>query len=95
METPKIPILFIEDDKVDQMAFERYVKKTDLPYDYTIAGSVAEAKNILKSNQFDLIIADYWLGDGVSFELFDYFRDQPVIITTGIGNEKIAVEAMK
>ena len=95
MNNKKIRFLFVEDDKVDQMAFERFVRSENLPYNYTIAGSVAEAKKILKSINFDIIIADYMLGDGTSFELFDQFNDLPVIVTTGTGNEKVAVEAMK
>ena len=91
----KIRLLLVEDDRVDQMAFEKYVKNMTLPYDYTIAGSVAEARTILKSNTFDIIISDYMLGDGISFELFDLFKKLPVIITTGTGNEEVAVEAMK
>ena len=90
-----IRLLFIEDDKVDQMAFERFAGNENLPYDYTIAGSLAEAKEIIKSISFDVIIADYMLGDGTSFELFDQFKKFPVIVTTGIGNEEVAVEAMK
>jgi len=95
MKDRKIRLLLIEDDKVDQMAFERYVKNKELPYDYTIAGSVAEADKIIKSIRFDVIISDYSLGDGTSFELFDQFNDLPVIVTTGVGNEEVAVEAMK
>ena len=95
MKDRKIRLLLVEDDKVDQMAFERFVRSKNLPYDYTIAGSVAEAKEILKSISFDVIIADYMLGDGTSFELFDLFKDLPVIVTTGTGNEEVAVEAMK
>jgi len=95
MKDRKIRLLLVEDDKVDQMAFERFAGSENLPYDYTIAGSVAEAKEILKSISFDVIIADYMLGDGTSFELFDLFKDLPVIVTTGTGNEEVAVEAMK
>ena len=95
MEDKKIRLLLVEDDKIDQMAFERFVREKNLPYDYTIAGSIAEAKEILKSISFDVIISDYMLGDGTSFELFDQFKDLPVIVTTGTGNEAVAVEAMK
>ena len=91
----RIRLLLVEDDKVDQMAFERFARGENLPYDYTIAGSIAEAKEILKSISFDVIIADYMLGDGTSFELFDLFKDLPVIVTTGTGDEEIAVKAMK
>jgi PAS domain S-box-containing protein len=95
MKERKIRLLLIEDDKIDQMAFERSVKKNDLPYDYSIAGSIAEARKITRSTNFDVIISDYMLGDGVSFELFELYKELPVIITTGTGNEEVAVEAMK
>ena len=90
-----IRILLVEDDKVDQMAFERFAKSKNLSYDYTIAGSIADVKKIMKSATFDIIISDYLLGDGTSFELFDLFKDIPVIVTTGAGTEEVAVEAMK
>ena len=95
MQDQSIRLLLIEDDKVDQMAFERFVRSENLSYDYTIAGSVAETREVVKSNSFDVIIADYMLGDGTSFELFDQFAGVPVIVTTGSGNEEVAVEAMK
>ncbi len=95
MKDKAIRLLLIEDDKVDQMAFERAVKRGNLPYDYTIAGSVTEATEILKSTSFDVIISDYMLGDGTSFELFDLFKSTPVVVTTGSGDEDVAVNAMK
>jgi two-component system cell cycle sensor histidine kinase/response regulator CckA len=88
-------ILFIDDDEVDRIAFERFITKDNLPFDYLTAGSVEQAKKILKKNHFDLIISDYALGDGTAFELFDHIRDIPIIIITGSGDEEIAVQAMK
>ena len=95
MNNKKIRLLLVEDDKVDQMAFKRFAKSRNLPYDYTIAGSLAETKKILKSISFDVIIADYMLGDGTTFELFALFNDLPIIVMTGTGTEEVAVEAMK
>ena len=91
----KIRLLLVEDDKVDQIAFARFVKAKGLNYAYTTAGSKAEARKVVGSKKFDIIIADYILGDGTVFELFDHFKGLPVIVTTGAGNEEIAVEAMK
>ncbi|HXW00454.1 MAG TPA: PAS domain-containing protein, partial [Anaerolineae bacterium] len=88
-------VLLIEDDQVDQMAFKRLVKRENLAYDYAIAGSVAEAEKILKSTKFDLIITDYSLGDSDAFDLFDLIVDTPVIFVTGLGDEAVAVKAMK
>ncbi|MFB0525670.1 MAG: ATP-binding protein, partial [Phycisphaerae bacterium] len=88
-------VLLIEDDKLDQMTFERLVKEQQLPYDYKIAGSFAQAKNILDSNKFDVVIADYFLGDGTAFDVLNLMQDTPVLFATGAGNEEIAVKAMK
>ncbi|MHC4169105.1 MAG: PAS domain-containing protein, partial [Planctomycetota bacterium] len=91
----KYRILLIEDERLDQMAFERFVKKEKLPYDYTIAGSVSEAKNLLESCQFDAIISDYSLGDGTALDILNLVKDIPVILTTAAADEHVAVEAWK
>ncbi|MEN8246359.1 MAG: LuxR C-terminal-related transcriptional regulator [Thermodesulfobacteriota bacterium] len=90
-----IRLLLVEDDKVDQIAFARFVKAKRLNYIFTTAGSKSEARRIAGRKKFDIIIADYILGDGTVFELFDVFKGQPVIVTTGAGSEEVAVEAMK
>jgi len=95
MDNPRYKVLVIEDDKVAQMAFERFVRDENLPYDYTIAGSVGEANNILSTNKFDVVIVDYLLGDGTAFDIFDSIKDTPIIFATGAGNEELAVKAMK
>ncbi len=95
MVKTKYKVLVVEDDKVDQMAFKRLIKDEDLPYDYTIAGSVSEARKFLDSEKFDIIITDYSLGNGTAFDIVDLIKDTPRIIVTGTGNEEIAVKAMK
>jgi len=95
MEEPRYKVLLIEDDRIAQMAFERFVRDENLPYDYTIAGSVSEANSILSTNKFDIVIVDYLLGDGTAFDVFDFVKDTPIIFATGAGNEELAVRAMK
>ncbi|MDD5327388.1 MAG: PAS domain S-box protein [Phycisphaerae bacterium] len=95
MESTKYKILLVEDDKLDQKAFERLVKKENLPYDYTIASSVAEAKNILGRELFDVVISDYTLGDGTAFDVLEVVKNTPTIIITGNGNEEVAINAWK
>ena len=96
IKNQRIRILLIEDDKVDRMAFERFVKNEGLPYDYVIAKSFSEGKGLLKSEDFDVIVMDYMLGDGTAFDLFDKVKtDVPVIVVTGAGDEEVAVQAMK
>ena len=95
MQDRKHRILFVEDDNIDIMAFERFVKTGQFPYSYVTAGSAKEASDILESDEFDAVVLDYFLGDGTAFDLFDRIDDTPIIIVTGIGDEKIAVRAMK
>jgi len=95
MDEMRFRILLIEDDRVDQMAFKRFVQEKELPYDYRVAGSVAEAKDILRAEPFDVVITDYLLGDGTAFDIIGFVTGTPVIFVTGAGDEEIAVKAMK
>lgn len=95
MEEKQVKVLLIEDDIVDQMAFKRLVKNSELPYDYLIADSVSSALQILSENKPDIILADFNLGDGNAFEVFRQISGIPFVLVTGSGDEATAVEAMK
>jgi PAS domain S-box-containing protein len=95
MEQKRYKILMVEDDRLDQMAFKRMVKEENQPYDYTIAGSVAQARQILAAEKFDIIFIDYLLGDGTAFDILDSTIGTPSVFTTGAGSEDLAVKAMK
>ena len=90
-----VKLLLIEDDRVDQIAFQRFVEEQNLPFVCTMASSVQEAKKTLKNGTFDIIVADYHLGDGDVFDILDQKLDIQTIIITGAGNEEVAVRAMK
>lgn len=95
MDGNKIRVLIVEDDLVDQMAYERFIKKESLQYEYTFADSVESAKNKIASNTFDIVISDFMLGDGTALDVFPEVKDLPMIVVTGTGNEDTAVKAMK
>ncbi|HOW73207.1 MAG TPA: ATP-binding protein [Phycisphaerae bacterium] len=95
MNGQPIRILYIEDDLVDRMALERFVRSRSLPYECTIAESAHDARAHLASKHFDLVISDYALGDGTCLELLPSCRGVPFIVITGTGSEETAVEAMK
>ena len=95
MNNHKYSVLLVEDDRVDQLAFKRFVDREVLNYDYEIASSFREAKKLLTARKFDVVIIDYFLGDGTAFDVFKYVNNSSIIITTGTGDEEIAVKAMK
>ena len=95
MMDERFTVLLVEDDQVDRMAFERFVRTEHLPYDYTMASSITEAKKVLASMAFDVALMDYKLGDGISLELFEAARTMPIIVITGSTDQQIAVEVMK
>lgn len=95
MENIKYKILLIEDDKIDQMAFMKMVRKEKLPYDFIFADSIAQARQFLSQQHVDIIIADYMLGDGTAFDILNSVKNIPVILVTGAGDEEIAINAWK
>ena len=95
MTHKKGSILFVEDDQVDRMAFERFIQKSEFPYDFDMASSLGEASACIEKKLYDVIVLDYLMGDGTAFDLFGKTRGAPVVIVTGTGDEEVAVRAMK
>ncbi|UCC98972.1 MAG: PAS domain S-box protein [Phycisphaerales bacterium] len=94
-EDTRYRVLLVEDNKLDQMAFTRFVNSRKLPYDYIVAGSVSEAQHILGSAQFDIVISDYSLGDGTALNILESVKNVPVIVITGAGDEEVVTSAWK
>jgi DNA-binding NtrC family response regulator len=88
-------VLCVEDDIVDRMAFERFVQREALPYAYKFANSVEAAQQLLTSRSFDVALIDYSLGHQTALDLFDAASHLPIIIVTGSGELKTALEVMK
>ena len=95
MENTRYKVLLIEDNQIEQRMFERFVENNAIPYDCVIAGSVAEARRILASEKFDIVISDHDLGDGTAFDILESAGDTPIIVVTGAGDEETAVKAWK
>jgi signal transduction histidine kinase len=88
-------ILYVENDAIDRMAFERHARISSFPYEYTIAASRAEAEELLLDHSYDALLLDYHLGDGTAFDLLGHSVRCPVILITGAGDEETAIRAMK
>jgi DNA-binding NtrC family response regulator len=95
MEYKKYKVLLIEDNKLDRMAFERFVQDQKLQYDYTAVRSISQAKEMLKSGKFDIIVSDYSLGDGTALEILNSVKDIPIILITGAEDEQVPIDAQR
>jgi PAS domain S-box-containing protein len=90
-----IKLLLVEDNEIDQLAFKRIIAEQDIPYEITICTAVSEARETILEQKFDIIILDYMINEGTSFDIMDAIQDTPFIVYTGAGDEHIAVSAMK
>ena len=95
-------ILFLEDSPVDRALYSRFLSQDKLAtYHINGAKSGLEGLEQLAQNQPDLILLDYQLQDMNGLEFLNLLQLQsgkvqiPVIMLTGTGDEKIAVQAMK
>lgn len=88
-------VLLIEDNALDRMAFLRFMEGEKLPYDCSTAVSVAEAQRVLASETFDVIVCDYFLGDGTAIDILNSVKDIPIVVVTGVGDEEVAISAWK
>ncbi len=95
MGEERLRVLVVEDDMVDRMAFERFMKAGSIPYDYVFADTLKTARDALSTHKFDIVVTDYVLPDGTSLEIFERIGETPIIVVTGSGDEATAVEAMK
>jgi PAS domain S-box-containing protein len=96
-----IHILLIEDDDIDQRAFERALKKSNIPGKLTTFVYAKEALELLNSEKinFDCIFIDYQLPDMDGLSLLRKIKEsgysKPVSVMTSQGDENVAVKMMK
>ncbi len=97
----KLNILLVDDDEIDILAFERALKKAEIPYKIETCTYAAEALQLVDENQnaFDAIFIDYLLPDFDGLQLLKELKARkilaPISVITSHGDEKIAVEIMK
>ena len=99
MSTPthgRSRVLVIEDSKADQAVFRRTLNVHDL----TFAETGEAGLELLDKQPFDLVLLDYKLpglnGDAVLRAIRSGpHAEIPVVVTSGIGNERLAVALLK
>lgn len=92
-----VRLLLIEDDESHIELIQRAFKAWQSLFDLSVAHTLREARARLADNAggYDLIICDWRLPDGDGLELLDPSHPLPVILMTGFGDERVAVEAIR
>ena len=92
-----ISILVVDDEETARMVISEFLRSKG--YEVLEAGTLGEARNIVKDGNADLIILDVQLPDGYGPHLLDEVGRLPmrpqVIIITAHGEVSMAVDAMK
>jgi PAS domain S-box-containing protein len=93
----ELAVLLIEDDLVDQMAFIRHMREQSESYQIEVAGSIAEARTLLEKKTIDIIISDFYLGDGTPLDILPEIigRGIPIIVVTSVEDHDAATYAIK
>jgi DNA-binding NtrC family response regulator len=90
-------ILVVDDDQHLRETLSMLVRR--LGHDITSAASVTEARALLDSSDFDLVISDLRMDDGTGVDLLRHARQAgetvPFIILTAYATVESAVDAMK
>jgi PAS domain S-box-containing protein len=92
-----IRLLLIEDDESHVELIRRAFEAWQSLFDLSVVRTLREAYALLADDAagFDLIICDWRLPDGDGLELLDPSHPLPVILMTGYGDERVAVEAIR
>lgn len=92
-------ILLIEDDTDHRFLERKALQKLGMGTEVVTVRTAIEGLAALHDRAFDLVVADYRMPemDGVTFlrTLKERRITVPVVIVTGLGNERVAVEALK
>lgn len=90
-------ILVVEDDWIYARITTNWLIRNGMDARYVL--SVDSAKDFLSSNEVDLVLSDFFLGDSNGVELLEWIRTQghrmPFLIMTGYGDIPGAVVAVK
>jgi len=100
MEKSLIKILLVEDDAADVRLVERILAKSSelVKFAVELVGSLSAAINCLSSRNYDIMLLDLGLPDSSGIKTVQKVceaTDIPVVVLTGIGNEKMGLSAIR
>ncbi len=90
-------IILIDDDDGIRFSFKRYLDKSG--YEVETAELLADARDKMERNDFEIALLDVNLPDGSGIEFVKELREKypamAIVLITGHGNISLAVQAMK
>ncbi|WP_158545428.1 response regulator [Bremerella cremea] len=88
------PILLVDDDSVFRLMVKRFLGSE---FDVLEADCLEEARHLLARQSFSCVLLDYRLPDGNGLQILPelVLMDLPVVMLTGMGNEKLALQAIQ
>ncbi|GGN00938.1 histidine kinase [Dyadobacter beijingensis] len=100
MNNKQIRVLLVDDDEDDYFLTREYFQDlVNWKFDITWCATFREAETQIKDNKFDLYLFDYLLGESTGIDLIElacsFECEEPIILLTGKGDTKIAVEALR
>ncbi len=101
MYKKSINILVVDDEIADRKLVKMLLARSQQPVEFVVtpAGSLNESFESLENNDFDLVLLDLGLPDSQGLETIERFCQAcphiPVIVLTGLADEKTGVEAIK
>ncbi|WP_018411374.1 EAL domain-containing protein [Methyloversatilis thermotolerans] len=92
-------VLYTEDSAFDVDLTERALRRSGADIELEIATTVAQARVLLESGRFQVLLTDLKLPDGTGLELLAHVREHrwplAVVVLTGSGDGDSAIAALK
>ena len=100
MTKPAIQILMVEDSETDALLLEDALSQHGLDsFEFTRSERLKTGLELLQKQKFDLILLDLGLPDSQGLKSFEKvhseFPDIPVVVLSGLMDEKLALEAVQ
>jgi PAS domain S-box-containing protein len=100
MNNKLIKVLLVDDDEDDYFLTREYFQDLiNWKFDITWCSTFRDAKQRIMNEKYDLYLFDYLLGESTGIDLIElacqFECEEPIILLTGKGDTKIAVEALR
>ncbi|WP_353717890.1 ATP-binding protein [Dyadobacter sp. 676] len=100
MNNKLIRVLLVDDDEDDYFLTREYFQDlVNWKFDITWCATFKDAETQIRNHKYDLYLFDYLLGESTGIDLIElacsFECEEPIILLTGKGDTKIAVEALR